>query len=112
MHVITRNALGIVTVLLATWFFLLAVTNDFGEDSLSAWWPVALIASDIALLAGLWFIQRSPWTGCALLTIGALPLGIITLWAIFPPVLALTVVALAFRRAGAQTDRPTQLEAA
>jgi hypothetical protein len=112
MHTITRNALVAVTVLLAAWFFVLGFTSNFGEDSLSVWWILALIASGAAVLTGLWLMQRSPWTGCALLALGALPLGTITAWAIFPPLLALAAVALAIARARAQTRHPNQLEAA
>lgn len=112
MQTITKNALPIVAVLLAAWFFVLGVGINFGEDSASFWWSLALIASGVAVLTGSWLMQRSPWIGCALLTIGALPLGAITAWAIFPPVLALAAVALAIVRARTQTRRPSQLKVA
>jgi hypothetical protein len=112
MQTITRNTLAIVAVLLAAWFFVLGVTRNFGEDSISVWWILALIASGVAVLTGLCLMQRSPRAGCALLTIGALPLGAVTAWAIFPPVLALAAVTLAIVRARAQTHRLGQLEVA
>jgi hypothetical protein len=112
MQTISRNALAIVAVLLAAWFLVLGVTRNFGEDSLSVWWILALIASGVAVLAGLWLMRRSPWAGCALLALGALPLAAVTAWAIFPPVLALTAVALAIARARAQIRRPGQFEVA
>jgi hypothetical protein len=108
MQTIIRYALTAFASLLAAWFFVLGVGINFGDDSASVWWSLAALASGAAVLAGVWLTQRAPWAGCALLTIGALPLGVVTFWAIFPPLLGLAAVTLAVARARGETRRPTQ----
>ncbi len=108
MHTISRNALAVVSALLAAWFFVLGVGINFGESTSSVWWSMALFASGIAVLTGLWLMRRSPWLGCTVLAVGALPLGAITFWMIFPPVLALGAVGLAVTRARTQTRQASQ----
>lgn len=105
MHTILRNALVLVSALLAAWFFVLAVAIQFDETA-DAWWSPALAVSGIAVLAGVWLMRRSPWAGCAVLAAGALPLAAITTWAIFPPILALAAVGLSVARARALSRGP------
>ena len=103
---VVRSALVIVAALLAAWFCVLGVGINFGEDSASAWWTLTSFASAAAVLAGVRLMRRSPRVGCALLAVAALPLGVITSWALFPPVLAVTAVALAILRSRATAARP------
>ena len=109
MQTIARNALVVLASALAAWSFVLGVGINFGEDSASAWWSLAAFASGMAVLSGVWLMHRAPWAGCALLAVGALPLGTVTFWAILPPLLALTTVPLAVARARSQTRPPKQL---
>jgi len=108
MQTFTRFALVVLASLLAAWFFVLGVGINFGDDSASVWWTLAAFASGAAVLAGVLLMRRAPWAGCALLTIGALPLGAVTFWAYLPPLLALAVVTLAVARARGETRRPGQ----
>lgn len=108
MQTLRRNALAIVSALLAAWFFVLGVGINFGKDSTSVWWSLALFASGAAVLTGVWLMRYTPWLGCVVLAVGALPLAAVTVWAIFPPLLALAAVALAIVHARAQTRRPSE----
>jgi hypothetical protein len=98
---VMRTALVIDAALLAAWFVVLGVGINFGEDSSSIWWTLCSFASAVAVLAGVRLMRRSQWAGAALLAPAALPLAVITSWALFPPVLAVAAVALAVLGGGA-----------
>jgi len=106
MQTIVRNALVLTSALLAAWFFFLGVAIRFDDSSPSAWWSLWLLASGVAVLAGIRWMQHSPWLGCAVLIVGAMPNAAVTYWAVFPLVLALIAVVLAVVRARELTRRP------
>jgi hypothetical protein len=57
-------------------------------------WYVFLVGGGALLLAGLWFFQRSPWTGAVLVSLGAIAGGLALFWTVLAPVLAIALVVL------------------
>jgi hypothetical protein len=57
-------------------------------------WFVLLAVGGAALLAGLRLLDRSPWAGAALVSVGALAGALALFWSILVPLIAITLVVL------------------
>ena len=58
------------------------------------WRDIALtLSTGLALLAGIWIIERSALPGAGLVVIGVIVVGVVTLWTIVIPV-AMAIVAM------------------
>ena len=71
------------------------------------WTDIALtLLTGLALLAGIWIIERSALLGSGLVVIGAIVIGVATLWTIIIPI-AMAIVAMGalIRAATAMRDR-------
>ena len=57
-------------------------------------WVVLGVGGGLALLAGLRLLPRSPWTGTALVSLGAIVGALPIFWALLPLLLAVAVIVL------------------
>jgi hypothetical protein len=67
---------------------------DEAATSDRAVWFVLLAGGGAALLAGLRLLDRSPWVGAALVSVGALAGALALFWSILVPLFAITLVVL------------------
>jgi len=57
-------------------------------------WVVLSVGGGLALLAGLRLLSRSPWTGTALVSLGAIVGALPIFWALLPLLLAVALIVL------------------
>jgi hypothetical protein len=75
--------------------------SSTGDQAL---WFVFLIGGGVLLLAGLRLFQRSPWSGAALVSLGAVAGALPIFWSVAAPLVAIALIVLSFmyvRRAAA-----------
>jgi hypothetical protein len=64
-----------------------------------ALWLILLAGGGVLLLAGLWLFQSSPWTGAALISLGAVAGSLVLFWTLAVPIVAIALVVLSVRNA-------------
>ena len=64
-----------------------------------ALWLILLAGGGVLLLGGLWLFQRSPWTGAALISLGAVAGSLVLFWTLAVPIVAIALVVLSVRNA-------------
>ena len=88
--------------------YLLTATFAVGdihlsESGSSTWepvfWRVVLVGGGLLLIAGIWLVQRSPWVGAALISLGAVAGAVPIFWTIVTPFFALALVVLSVIKA-------------
>ena len=103
---------GFIVVVVALGLIVLVqgVGAAFGlidKDHEIVWRDIALtLLTGVALLAGIWIIERSALLGAGLVVIGVIVVGVVTLWTIVKPV-AMAIVAMGalIRAATVMRDR-------
>ena len=69
--------------------------SEFGTSTTEpVLWRVVLVAGSLLLIAGLWLVQRSPWAGAGLISLGAVAGAVPIFWTVFMPLVALALVVL------------------
>ena len=108
-----------------TWLFGLGTVTGIvylAAGVLGAWWPghwddapasdqviwaVLLIGGGVALLAGLRLIERSPWLGAVLVSVGAVAGALVVFWTIIVLAVAVALVVLSVVYARRASAEPT-----
>jgi uncharacterized membrane protein len=70
-------------------------------------WVVFGVGGGVAVLVGLRLLQRSPWGGATLVSLGAIAGALPIFWALVPLLVAIALVALSVlyaRRAGRRSE--------
>ena len=75
-----------------------------GDGGIPFWFGSLVGGGGLILLGTLGFRHR-PWLACGLITIGCFAGAVATMWTLVVPLIALVVVILTVRRAGAEIDQ-------
>lgn len=83
-------------------FFLFGIVETSvainGRDNIGFFWFPTLCLGGISILLGAFVVKQPQWLPIALISAGCLSGGLATAWTILIPLLALALVAMAFRR--------------
>ena len=79
------------TALPAAWAVAFGFAAAFAGDDVSDWFAFFALTG-VAMVAGLWIERRSPMLGGLLIVVIGVAVGVLTFWAIFPPILALVLL--------------------
>lgn len=96
-----QKALFILGGITAVVYFLATIiagdihmSEDGSSSSEPVLWRVVLVGGGLLLIAGLWLVQRSPWVGAALISLGAVAGAVPIFWIVVAPFMALALVVL------------------